>query len=141
MAQVVVPDNPKVGVKSPCFFEPDLNPAYQEMARYYGCAIIPARVRKPRDKAKAETAVQIAERWVLAPLRNRTFSRLGELSAAIVEQRTKVNKKPFQKIEGSRRSLFETLDKPALKPLPPQRYEIAEWKKAIVNIDILRWCR
>lgn len=133
--EVVVPDNLKAGVSSACRYEPDLNPTYAELARHYGCAIVPARVRKPRDKAKVENAVQGVERSILAPLRNRTFFSLAELNQALWELLDEYNRKPFQKLEGSRRSVFEELDRPALKPLPAQPYEYAEWKQATVNID------
>jgi len=133
--EIVTPDNLKAGVTHPCRYEPDLNPSYRDLAAHYGTAIIPARVRKPRDKAKAESAVQVVERWILAALRDRTFFSLAELNRAIREELEKLNSRPFQKLEGTRRSLFESIDKPALKPLPAARYEFAEWKKAGVNID------
>lgn len=133
--EIIVPDNPKAGVSRACRYEPDLNPTYQEMARHYGVAVIPARPHKPKDKAKVENAVLVVERWILAALRNRTFFSLYELNQAISELLPKLNNKPFQKLEGTRRSLYEELDKPALKPLPPKRYEYAEWRHAKVNID------
>lgn len=133
--EIIVPDNLRAGVSSACRYEPDLNPTYAELARHYGCAIVPARVRKPRDKAKVESAVQGVERSILAPLRNRSFFSLAELNHAIWERLDEYNRKPFQKLEGSRRSVFEELDRPALKPLPAQPYEFAEWKQATVNID------
>ncbi|MDI6814188.1 MAG: IS21 family transposase, partial [Desulfitobacteriaceae bacterium] len=135
VTQIIVPDNSKTGVTHPCRYEPDLNPTYQEMAAYYGTVIIPTRPRKPKDKAKVEAGVQLVERQILAPLRNRTFFSLGELNQAIREILAEVNRRPFQRLEGSRKELYETLDKPALRPLPPQRYEFAQWKKAKVNID------
>ena len=135
VAELVVPDNLKSGVTKACLYEPDLNPTYQDMANHYGCAVIPTRVRKPRDKAKVEVGVQVVERWILARLRNVTFFSLAELNAAIQELLIKLNDRPFKKLPGSRRSLFETLDKPALKPLPVQSYVYAEWKKARVHID------
>jgi transposase len=135
VAQIIVPDNPKVGVSAPCRYEPDINPTYHDMARHYGCAVIPARVRKPQDKAKVETAVQIVERWILAPLRKRTFFGLPELNLAIWELLEGMNNRPFQKLSGSRRSLFLSIDSPALLPLPQTRYTFAEWKFAKVNID------
>lgn len=135
VTEILTNDNLKSGVTRPCRYEPDINPAYQEMASYYGTVVIPACPRKPRDKAKAESAVQVVERWVLAALRNRTFFSLDELNLAISEQLDRLNDRPFQKLPGSRRTLFETLEKPALKPLPGQRFEVAEWKKARVNID------
>lgn len=135
VTETVIPDNTKTAVSHPCYYEPDLNPTYQELASHYGTAVIPARVRKPRDKAKVETAVQIVERWILAPLRNRTFFSLDELAGEIREGVERMNNRPFQKLDGCRRTLYETLEKPALKPLPPTRYEFAVWKKARVNID------
>lgn len=90
---------------------------------------------KAYDKAKVESAVQEVERRVLAPVRNRTFFSLAEANAAFLENLTALNAKPFQKMEGSRRSLFESLDRPALSPLPARPYEFAQWKRARVNID------
>jgi transposase len=133
--EIVVPDNTKTAVNHTCRYEPELNPTYREMAAHYGTAVIPARPRKPRDKSKAETSVRVVESWVLAPLRNRTFFSLAELKEAIRSGVHEMNSRPFQKLEGSRRTLFETLDRPALKPLPLKRYEFAVWKKARVNID------
>jgi transposase len=133
--EVVVPDNLKTGITKACRYEPDLNPSYQEMATHYGCAVIPTRVSKPRDKAKVESGVQVVERWILARLRNVTFFSLDELNSAIRKLITKLNDRPFKKLPGSRKILFETLDKPALHPLPAQSYSYAEWKKARVNID------
>ena len=133
--ELVVPDNLKSGVSKACFYEPDLNPTYQDMASHYGCAVIPARVRKARDKAKVEVGVQVVERWILAKLRKITFFSLAELNTAIRELLSVLNERPFQKLPGCRRSLFETLDKPALKPPPTQPYVYAEWKKATVHID------
>lgn len=135
VAEIIVPDNLKSGVRKPCLYEPDINPTYHDMARHYGTVVIPARVGRPQDKAKVESAVQVAERWILAALRNHTFFSIEELNQAIAEKLQDLNNRPFQKMEGSRRSLFEAIDRPALKPLPPQAYEYAEWKKARVNID------
>jgi transposase len=135
VTDVVVPDNLKAGVKHPCRYEPDLNPTYQDLAQHYGTAVIPARVRKPKDKAKAEVGVQVVERWILARLRNRTFFSLAELNQAIRELLEELNTRPMEHLERSRRQLFEELDQPALKPLPETPYEFATWKKARVNID------
>jgi transposase len=132
---LVIPDNIKSGVTAPCFYDPDLNPTYQKLAEHYGTAILPTRVRKPRDKAKAESGVQGVERWILAPLRNRRFFSLAELNQALWELLAEYNRRPFQKLDGCRQSLFEELDRPALKPLPSQPYQYAEWHKARVNID------
>jgi transposase len=133
--EVVVPDNLKSGVTKACYYEPDINPTYQEMASHYGIVVLPARVREPRDKAKAETGVQIIERQILAKLRNHTFFSLPELNKEIARLLAELNNKPFQKLPGSRQSLLESLDRPALKPLPSTPYQFAEWKMATVNID------
>lgn len=133
--EVIVPDNLKSGVTSPCRYEPELNPTYREFAAHYSVSIIPARVRKPRDKAKVENGVLQAERWILAPLRNRTFFDLAELNSAIRERLSEINNRPFQKLEGSRATAFEKIDRPALRPLPDRRYEYAEWKRATLGPD------
>ena len=133
--EVLVPDNLKAGVTSPHLYEPDLNPTYQDMAVHYGVAVVPARVRRPQDKAKAESGVQVAERWILARLRNRTFFHLAQLNQAIGELLVELNGKPFQKLDGCRRSMFEDVDRSALKPLPVRRYQYAEWKTVRVHID------
>jgi len=133
--QIVVPDNTKCAVIHPDRYEPDLNPSFAEMAAHYGTAIIPARVRKPRDKAKVEAAVLLAERWILAALRNRTFFSLTELNEAIGELLDKLNSRKFKQIDATREDLFAKLDAPALAPLPMSRYQFAEWAKAKVNID------
>lgn len=135
VTEIVVPDNTKAAVTSPHRYEPDVNKTYADWAQHYGCAVIPTRSLKPRDKAKVENAVQGVERWVMAPLRNRTFFSLDELNRAFRSLLEEYNNKPFQKLEGSRKSLFEELDKPALRPLPQARYELAEWKLATVHID------
>jgi transposase len=135
VTEILVPDNLKVGVTRPCYYEPDINPTYLEMARHYGAVVIPARVARPKDKAKVESAVLLAERWILAALRNHTFFSLVELNQAIAEKLRELNSRPFQKMDATRRSLFESVDRPALKPLPAVAYEYAEWKKARVNID------
>lgn len=132
---VIVPDNLKAGVRHACFYEPDLNPTYHDWALHYGTTVLPARVRRPRDKAKVEAGVLLVERWILARLRNHTFSSLAELDEEIRRLLDSLNHRPFQKLEGSRRSLFETLDRPALLPLPATRYDFAQWKRATVNID------
>jgi len=133
--EIIVPDNLKAGVTKACRYEPDLNPTYQELAEHYGCVIIPARPRHPKDKSKAENAVLFAERQILARLRNRTFFSLKEFNQAVLEELVVLNQRPFQKLDGSRESWYEEMDKPALKPLPLRRYELAQWKKLKVNID------
>ena len=133
--EAVVPDNLKSGVNKPCRYEPDINPTYNDLARHYKTVILPARVRKPRDKAKAEAGVLLVERWILAKLRKHTFFSLDELNQEIKRLLRELNNKPFQKLPGSRKSRFEEIDKPALKALPAVPYELAYWKKAMVHID------
>lgn len=133
--EVLVPDNFKTGVTKANYYEPDINLTYQEMAEHYGVAVLPTRVRKPRDKAKVESAVLLAERWILAALRNRTFFSLEELNEAISELLTKLNSRPFQKLPGNRRRIFEEEEKPVLRPLPKEPYIFGQWKKARVNVD------
>ncbi|MBE3144901.1 MAG: transposase, partial [Planctomycetes bacterium] len=135
VTQIIVPDNLAQGVKRACRYEPDLNPTYLEMAQHYGVAVIPARVRRPRDKAKVEVGVQVVERWILARLRNRTFFSLAELNRAIVRLLEELNNRPMKHLGKSRKQLFEELDQPALRPLPQTPFEYAAWKTARVNID------
>lgn len=132
---VVVPDNTKAAVRSPCWYDPDINLTYQEMAEHYGFTVIPARVRKPKDKAKVENGVLIAERWILARLRHHTFFSIAEANEAVRKLLIWMNAKPFKKLPGSRKSVLEAMERPALKPLPQCPYEFAEWKQVAVNID------
>jgi transposase len=131
----IVPDNLRSAIHRAHRYEPQLNPSYQDFAEHYGLAILPARVRKPRDKAKVEAGVLVVERWILARLRNHTFFSLGELNAAIRALLTQLNERPFKKLAGSRRSRFLELDHPALRPLPARAYEFGEWRKAKVHPD------
>lgn len=133
--EILVPDQLRSAVRGPDRYEPDINATYLEMAQHYGVTVIPARPRKPKDKAKVEVGVQVVQRWILARLRNRKFFELGELNQAMWELLDELNARPFQKLEGSRESTFEALDKPALKLLPAVRYELAERKARRVNID------
>jgi transposase len=133
--QVLVPDNLKAAVTRPHRYEPALNRTYLDMAQHYGVAIVPARAGRPRDKAKVEVGVQVVERWILARLRDHTFFTLGALNTAIKDLRTALNQRPFKKLPGSRLSLFASLDRPALRPLPDRPYQYAEWKLVRVNID------
>lgn len=135
VTEIVVPDNLKSGVTKACRYEPGVNRTYEEMAAHYRVAVIPARPRKPRDKAKAEAGVRVVERWILMALRKRSFFSLGEVNEAVAGLLTRLNERPFRKQEGSRRTLFETVDRPALQPLPGERYSYGEWKTARVNID------
>lgn len=132
---ITVPDNLKSAVIKACFHDPAINRTYGNMAAHYGTAVVPARPRKPQDKAKVETAVQLAERWILARLRNRTFFGLDELNAAIRPLQDQLNSKVTRHLGTSRQTLFEDLDKPALKPLPSEAYIYAEWKQRRAGID------
>lgn len=133
--KILRPDNLKSGVKTPNRYEPELNPSYQELAEHYQLAVLPARIRKPKDKPHVENSVQNVERWILAPLRNRTFFSLGEASRAIVPLLAALNQREMAHLGKSRQELFEELDRPALRPLPERPYEFAIWKNAKVNID------
>lgn len=133
--KAVVPDNLKSGVTKPCRYEPVINQSYAEMAEHYGTAITPARVRKPKDKAKAEVGVQIVQRFILAGLRNRTFFSLAEANAAIKERLDLLNNRPFRKLPGTRLSRFLEIDCPALLPLLQAHYQFAQWKSAKISID------
>lgn len=133
--ELIVPDNPRALVRVANRYEPELNRATLEFAQHYGSVILPARPRKPQDKAKVEVGVQVVERWILARLRHRQFFAVAELDAAIAELLTALNQRPFQKLPGCRREAFETLDAPYLRALPASRFVLAEWKQAAVNID------
>ena len=134
-AAMTVPDNTKTAVETPCRYDPVVQATYEEMAAHYGTAIVPARARKPRDKAKVEAGVLIAQRWILAELRNHRFFSVAGANEAILAKVEEMNDRPFEKLDSTRRVLFETLDRPALKPLPATRYEFAEWSRPKVNID------
>ena len=135
VSTVTVPDNWKAGIKDPCYYEPDLNPTYRDWAAHYGTVVIPARVRKPRDKAKVEAGVLVVERWILAALRHRTFFSLAELNDAIRELLVRLNNRKFRKLDTTRARLFESLEKPMLKPLPSEPFPFVKWKTVRVNID------
>ena len=130
-----VPDQLKSAVTLSCRYEPGVNRTYQELAEHYGAVVVPARPGKARDKAKVESMVLLAQRWILARLRNGRFFELAELNAAIGELLEDFNARPLKKLGVSRRELWERLDRPALKPLPEGRYELARWKLCRVNID------
>jgi len=137
--ELLIPDNLLSGITKACRYEPGVNRTYQELAVHYGAAVIPARVRKPKDKAQVEAGVLLVQRWILAALRNRTFFSLAELNAAIRELLDKLNNKPFKKLSGSRMSRFLEIDKPALRPLPAVAFEYAEWqikKRSGINYHI-----
>ena len=132
----IVPDQPRSIVDQPCRYEPKIDPAYQEFARHYGTCVIPARPGKPRDKAKVEAGVLIAQRWIIAALRNRRFHSIDEINEAIAELLERFNDRTMQRLKKSRRQLFEEIEQEELNPLPQRRYEFAEWKiGARVNMD------
>ena len=134
--EMLVPDQLKSAVRKADWCEPEINATTAEMARHYGTAVVPARPGKPKDKAKVEQGVLLAQRWILARLRNRRFFSLEELNAAIRELLEDLNTRPFKKLEGCRRTAFEALDRPAMKPLPSRRYELGQWRLGVgVNVD------
>lgn len=135
VSEIIVPDNLKSGVSKAHWYDPDININYQHLSEHYGIAIVPARVGEAKDKAKVENAVGIVERQILAALRHMTFTNIGEINEAINQRLIVLNNQSFQKMKTSRRELFENIDKPALKPLPAERYQYAEWKKAKIHID------
>lgn len=135
VSALTVPDNPRTAVVDPCRYEPLLHRTYQEMAEHYGTLILPARIKKPRDKAKAESAVQVAQCQILAALRDMVFFSVGELNQAIAPRLDEINSRPFQKLEGTRDQWFESMDKPKLLPLPPAPFALATWLEATVSID------
>lgn len=133
--KLVIPDNARTAVRKACLYDPDINRTYQELAEHYGMAVMPTRARKPRDKAKAEAAVQNAERRILAALRNGQFLTLGQLQKAVGEKNRELNERPFKKMAGNRRELFESLDKPALGPMPGTAFSLGKWQDAQVYRD------
>jgi transposase len=136
VTKAIVPDQPKTAVKTACRYDPEVNPTYADFARHYGTSILPARPRKPRDKAKVEVAVLLAQRWIIAVLRNRTFYSIAEINEAIRPLLEKLNNRVMRKLKRSRRDLFVDLDQPNLLPLPTAPYEYAEWKiGARANLD------
>jgi len=135
VSALTIPDNLLSGVSKPDRYEAEVNASYRDLAEHYGTCVIPARVRKPRDKGKVEAAVLVAQRWILAVLRHRTFYSLAELNAAVAQLLVKLNEREMRHVKESRRSLYERLERRALKPLPPTPYEYADWKQVKVNID------
>jgi transposase len=133
--EIVVPDQLKSAVTRACRYDPDINLTYHQMIRYYRSAVIPARPSKPKDKAKAENAVLVVERWILARLRHHTFFTLAELNQVIRALLEDLNQRPFKQLPGSRAEAFAKLDRPALKPLPTRPYQYTEIKLARVNVD------
>jgi len=133
--RMVVPDNLKTGVVKAEWYTPVINKSYHEMAEHYGTAIVPARVRKPRDKASAESAVGNISTWITAALRNQTYFSMKELNGDIANKLAAYNERPFQKRPGSRKSIFIEEELALLLPLPATPYEIAMWKKAMVTFN------
>jgi transposase len=132
----VVPDQLRAAVTTPCRYEPGVHRTYEDLATHYGTTILPARPARPRDKAKAEVGVQVAERWIIARLRHETFFTLPALNARIAKLLAELNAKPMRHYGGaSRRDLFERLDRPALRPLPTTPFVYATWTHARVNLD------
>jgi transposase len=133
VTKAYVPDQLRSGVSKPCRYEPVIQRTYQEWAEHYGTAIVPARPKKPRDKAKVEAGVRVAQRWILACLRDEVFYSLAELNERIAELLERLNTRVMKAYGASRRELFERLDKPALRPLPPERYVFAQWAEVGVG--------
>lgn len=133
--EIITPDNPRTGVKKACRYDPDIMRTYENMVRHYGAVVIPARVRKPRDKPRVERGVQEVLRWIIVVLQERQFFSLEEMNVAILVELRKINTKPFTARDGSRLSVFEELDKPLLKPLPSIHFTFEEWKKVKAHID------
>lgn len=132
--RILVPDNCKTAIirKGNSYFDPRINETYRDLAEHYGTAIIPARVRRPKDKPNAESAVRHVSTWIIAALRNEQFFSLAELNRAIREKLNELNRMPFQKKEGSRFELFNREELPLLASLPAARYELADWAFATV---------
>jgi transposase len=130
-----VPDQLKSGVTRACRYEPEAQRTYEEMAQHYGTTVLPARPAHPRDKAKVEVGVQIAQRWLLARIRNEVFHSLGELNNRLRELLVDLNARVMRRYGASRKDLFDRMERAALRPLPATRFEYAEWRKARVNID------
>ena len=135
VTELWVPDNLRSGVSKASRYEPDINPTYQDLATHYDVAVLPARARKPKDKAKVENGVLVVERWVLARLRHQRFFSLNELNRMLRTLLSDLNQRPFEKLPGSRASAFAEMDQPALRALPLKAYEYAEWKLARVGVD------
>jgi len=131
----LVPDQLKSGVTRACRYEPEVQRTYEELAQHYGTTVLPARPAHPRDKAKVEVGVQIAQRWLLGRIRDEVFHSLGELNARLRELLTELNERVMRRYGASRRALFDRMERAALRPLPAMRFEYAEWRRARVNID------
>ena len=132
---LVVPDNLRSAISKSCRYDPDTNPTYAQFIEHYGTAVLPARPYRPQDKASVESGVQVVQRWILARLRHQTLVGLAELNAAIAQLLKILNQKPFQKLPGCRESVFLSMDKPALKPLPAEAYHYRQYKSSRAGID------
>ncbi len=132
---IFVPDNPRVGVTRADRYEPELQRSYEELAAHYQAVVIPARPYRPKDKSRVELTVLLVCRWILARLRHQRFFSLEELNAAIRPLLVELNARSFQRLSGCRRSVFEALDRPAMRPLPAASYTYAEWKERTVAFD------
>src|SRR5215470_6336134 len=133
--RLTVPDNLKSAVNKASFYDPEINRSYGMMAAHYGVGVLPARPRKPRDKAKVEAGVRFAQTYILGRLRHQTFFSLAECNAAIKDCLDRINGHVMRRLGVSRRDLFETIERPALRPLPAQDYEYAEWRLVRVGLD------
>ena len=135
VSEILVPDNLKAGVTSPCYYEPDINATYHEMSEHYNIVVIPARVRKPKDKAAVEVCVQVIEQSILAVIRKRQYFSISQLNKDLRYYMEQINNREMKHIGKSRKELFEIVDFPNLKPLPQRDFIFTEWKKAKVGID------
>jgi hypothetical protein len=129
LPKIIVPDNPRTAVSKANYYDPVLNESYREMAEYYGVAVLPCRVRKPKDKALAENSVGWLETWLLEDLREHVFDSFAELNMAIRGRLKELSRRPYQKRAGSRESVFLEIDKPCLRPLPMKAFELSDFRK------------
>ena len=134
-SRLVVPDNLNAGIHKPSFYDPEVNHTYARMAAHYEIGFLPARPRKPRDKAKVEAGVRFAQSYILGRLRHLTFFSLAECQTAVHEALTRINERPMRRLGVSRRALFEVIERPALQALPAAEYVYAEWRLARVGLD------
>jgi len=135
VTEILVPDNLKSGVKHPSYYDPELNPTYRDLSAHYGVTVLPARSRKPRDKAKVENGVRFVQSYILGRLRRQTFFSLAECNAAIATMVERINAHPMRRLGTTRRALFEAVERATLQPLPAAGYVFAEWRLARVNLD------
>jgi transposase len=133
--RAIVCDQLKSGISRSCRYEPEVQRTYEDLASHYGTTVLPARPRRPRDKAKVEVAVQVAQRWILAVIRNEVFASLEALNRRIRELLVVLNARVMRTYGKSRRELFESLERTSLQPMPSTRFEYSEWKRARVNLD------